>query len=112
MNTNANTLMRDPAWNAGKRACTLAMHPDDAATMSLADGQMVRIVTEAGKAEVELEVTPSTRKGQVIMPHGFGLNYEGKEYGANVNRLTKNTYRDKFAGTPLHRYVKCRVEVV
>ena len=27
---NANTLMRDPAWNEGKRACTLAMHPDDA----------------------------------------------------------------------------------
>jgi anaerobic selenocysteine-containing dehydrogenase len=112
MNKNANTLMRDPAWNAGKRACTLAMHPDDAATMRLADGQMVRIVTEAGKAEVELEVTSSTCKGQVIMPHGFGLNYEGKEYGTNVNRLTKNTYRDKFAGTPLHRYVKCRVEAV
>ncbi len=23
---NANTPMRDPAWNEGKRACTLAMH--------------------------------------------------------------------------------------
>ena len=31
MSMNANTLMRDPAWNEGKRACTLAMHPDDAA---------------------------------------------------------------------------------
>jgi anaerobic selenocysteine-containing dehydrogenase len=112
MNMNANTLMRDPAWNQGKRACTLAMHPDDAAGLNFVDGQIVRIVTEAGKADIELEITPATRKGQVIIPHGFGMNYEGKARGANVNRLTKNTYRDKFAGTPLHRYVRCRVEAI
>jgi anaerobic selenocysteine-containing dehydrogenase len=112
MSMNANTIMRDPAWNQGKRACTLAMHPDDAAVLSLTDGQKVRIVTEASQAEIELEVTPTTRKGQVIIPHGFGLIHDGKAYGTNVNRLTKNTYRDKFAGTPLHRYVKCRIEAV
>ena len=38
---NANTLMRDPAWNEGKRACTLAMHPADAAALNLKDGQQV-----------------------------------------------------------------------
>ena len=27
MDTNANTAMRDPAWNKGKRACTLYMNP-------------------------------------------------------------------------------------
>jgi hypothetical protein len=26
---NANSLMRNPAWNEGKRACTLALHPRD-----------------------------------------------------------------------------------
>ena len=45
----------------------------------------------------------------MVIPHGFGLVYEGKVYGANVNRLTKNTHRDHLAGTPLHRYVPCRV---
>ena len=112
MSMNANTLMRDPAWNQGKRACTLAMHPDNAAGLNLVDGQKVRIVTEAGQAEIELEVTPATRSGQVIIPHGFGMVYDGKTHGANVNRLTKNTCRDRFAGTPLHRYVPCRVEAV
>ncbi len=112
MSMNANTLMRDPAWNQGKRACTLTMHPDDAAALNIADGQIVRVITKAGKAEIEVEVTNATRKGQVIIPHGFGMVHQGKVYGANVNRLTKNTYRDKFAGTPLHRYVKCRVEAV
>ena len=54
---NANTLMRDPAWNAGKRDCTLAMHPADAEALKLMDGQQVRVTTEAGSAEIELEVT-------------------------------------------------------
>jgi len=112
MSMNANTLMRDPAWNQGKRDCTLAMHPDDAKQLHIADGQKVRVITEAGQAEIELEVTTGTRRGQVIIPHGFGMVYDGKTHGANVNRLTKNTYRDKFAATPLHRYVPCRVEAI
>jgi hypothetical protein len=35
--------------------------------------------------------------------------HQGVAYGANVNRLTKTTHRD-FLGTPLHRFVPCRVE--
>lgn len=108
---NANTLMRDPAWNEGKRACTLAMHPADAQALQIKDGQRVRITTEAGSEEIELEVTDEARKGHVVIPHGFGLVHDGKVYGINVNRLTKNTHRDQF-GTPLHRYVPCRVEAL
>ena len=108
---NANTLMRDPVWNEGKRPCTLAMHPADAASLKLTDGQQVRITTEAGAEEIELEITDAARKGHVVIPHGFGLVYDGKKYGANVNRLTKNTHRDQF-GTPIHRYVPCRVEAL
>lgn len=109
MDKNANTLIRNPAWNEGLRACTLTMHPNDANTLGLHDGQMVRVTTEAGSVEIELEVTDSARPGHVVIPHGFGLSYEGKAYGANVNRLTKNTHRDRLVGTPLHRYVPCRV---
>ncbi len=112
IDTNANTLMRDPAWNKGRRACTLAMNPEDAKGLDLTDGQMVKVTTEAGEVEIELEVTVSARQGQVIIPHGFGLEYNGQVYGANVNRLTKNTYRDRLAGTPLHRYVPCKVQPV
>ena len=112
MDMNANTLMRDPAWNKDRRACTLAMHPEDAKVSGFEDKQMVKITTEAGTEEIELEVTEATRPGQVIIPHGFGLEYNGKVYGANVNRLTKNTHRDHVAGTPHHRYVLCRVEAI
>ena len=108
---NANTNMRDPAWNGGKRACTLAMHPDDAAVLNLKDSQEVKVTTEAGSEEIELEITDTARKGHVVIPHGFGLVYNGVKYGTNVNRLTKNTHRDQF-GTPIHRYVPCRVEAI
>ncbi len=106
----ANTLMRDPAWLKGKRACTLAINPEDAKALGIVDGSKVKIVTEAGSEIIEAEVSDATRKGQVLIPHGFGLVQNGKTYGINVNRLTKNTYRDPLAATPLHRYVPCRVE--
>ncbi len=109
MDMNSNTAIRNPAWNEGRRPCTLMMHPEDAAGYGFQDGQTVRVVTEAGEEVIEVEVTTDTRKGQVIIPQGFGLVYDGKTFGANVNRLTKNTNRD-FVGTPLHRYVRCRVE--
>jgi anaerobic selenocysteine-containing dehydrogenase len=106
---NANTLMRNPEWNRGKRACTVAVSPADAEALGLADGQQVRVTTEAGSDLGELEVTDQVRPGMVLIPHGFGLIYNGEVYGINVNRLTKNTHRDPL-GTPLHRYVPCRIE--
>jgi anaerobic selenocysteine-containing dehydrogenase len=109
---NANTNMRNPSWNEGKRACTCIMNPADADSLGLKDGQMVRVTTEAGSVEVELEVTDQTCRRYVMIPHGFGLEYQGKTYGANANRLAKNTHRDRFAGTPFHRYIPCRVEAV
>ncbi|UCD82362.1 MAG: molybdopterin-dependent oxidoreductase [Desulfobacterales bacterium] len=111
MKYNANTLMRNPEWNKDKRACTVAVNPVDAEALRLHDGQQVRVTTAAGSEVGELELTDQTRRGMVLVPHGFGLNYEGKIYGINANRLTKNTHRDPL-GTPLHRYVPCRVEGV
>jgi len=112
MDTNANTLMRDPAWNRDRRACTAAMHPEDAEALNLQDGQMVKVTTEAGSVTIELQFTQTTRPGLVVIPHGFGLEYDGVTYGANVNLLTKNTHRDRLAGTPIHRYVPCKVAAI
>ncbi len=109
---NANSLMRNPAWNDGRRTCTLAMHPEDAESLNVQDGEKVKVVTEAATEWIELEITDEARKGQVLIPHGFGLRYRGVVHGINVNRLTKNTHRDRLAATPLHRYVPCRVEKI
>jgi anaerobic selenocysteine-containing dehydrogenase len=105
----ANTIMRDPAWNEGRRPCTMRIHPDDAKELGIADGEEVSIETEAGSAMVEAEVTDSSQRGQVVIPHGFGLVHLEKGHGANVNRLAPAKHRDRLAGTPLHRYIPCRV---
>lgn len=109
MDTNMNTLMRNPEWNKGKRACTVAISPEDAAQLALSDGQTVRVITEAGSAEGELQISSQIRQGMVLIPHGFGLIYGDSVYGINVNCLTKNTHRDPL-GTPIHRFVPCRIE--
>ena len=63
MDMNANTGMRDPAWNKGRRACTLAINPSDAEALGIVDKQMVRVVTEAGEETIEAEVTTGCQKG-------------------------------------------------
>jgi anaerobic selenocysteine-containing dehydrogenase len=102
--------MRDPAWNDNRNRCKLLVNPADANRLGLEDSMEAIVTTEAGSEEVTIEISDSVRVGQVILPHGFGLVYQGVKHGANVNRLTKNTHRDRFAATPLHRYVMCRVE--
>ena len=101
MDFNANSIMRDPEWNKGKRDCTVAMHPDDATRLGLKDGQAVRVSTQAGQESGELEVTDQTRPGLVLIPHGFGLIHQGQAHGINVNRLTPAANRDRLAATPL-----------
>ena len=89
----------------------MAVNPVDAEALGLRDGQQVRVTTAAGSEVGELQTTDQTCPGMVLIPHGFGLIYDGKVYGINANRLTKNTHRDPL-GTPLHRYVPCRVEAM
>ncbi len=106
---NINTLMRNPEWNKGKRDCTVCINPADAQSLGLADGQNVKVTTAAASETGELEVSDTVRPGTVLIPHGFGLVYDGQVHGINVNRLTKNNHRDPM-GTPLHRFVPCRIE--
>ena len=109
MDMVANANMRDPAWNEGRRACTLRIHPADAAELGIQDGQRAFIETETGSDTAETEVTAACHRGQVVIPHGFGLVHMERVYGINVNRLASGKHRDRIAATPLHRYIPCRV---
>jgi len=106
---NINTLIRGQEWNKGKRACTISVNPADAEKMGFSDGQNVKVFTAAGDEVGELQLSDQIRKGTVLIPHGFGLIYGDTVYGLNVNNLTKNTHRD-LLGTPMHRFVPCRLE--
>jgi len=110
MDTTANSLMRDPAWNKGRRVGCLAVHTNDAENLGLIDGDNARLTTKAGQVEVEVQISPFTRAGMVLMPQGFGLDFGDEKVGVNVNDLTDAGHRDRLAGTPYHRRVPCRLE--
>ncbi len=105
----ANSIMRDPAWNRGRRFCTLRIHPTDAQSLGIVNGDEVWIETDAASAKVEAEVTDQSHPGQVVIPHGFGLVHGEKTWGVNVNRLAPAGNRDRLAATPLHRNIPCRI---
>ena len=105
----ANTIMRDPAWNVGRRPYTMRIHPKDAEERGIRDGDLAFVETEAGSAKIEAEVTDSSHRGQVVISHGFGLVHGGETHGVNVNQLAPKKNRDRLAATPLHRYIPCQV---
>jgi len=106
----ANSIMRDPAWNDHEPVCTLLMNPEDAQALNIHNGEEAWVITEASRARIAVEISDIPARGTVMMPHGFGLVYDGEAYGVNVNQLTRNLHRDRLAATPLHRYVPCRVD--
>lgn len=106
----ANTIMRDPAWNDDKPVCTFLVSGKDSRSLGVKDGEEAWLITETSRVRVPVEVSDIPCGVSVVLPHGFRLSYEGKERGVNVNQLTRSTHREQIAGTPLHRYVPCRVE--
>jgi anaerobic selenocysteine-containing dehydrogenase len=87
----------------------MRIHSDDARELGLETGMEALIETEAGSLNVQVDVSNRPARGMVIIAHGFGLEYGGEVDGVNVNALAPATNRDRLAGTPLHRFIPCRV---
>ena len=107
----ANTIYRDFGWRRKDPDGSLRMSPDDAATLGISTGDQARITTATGSALARVEVTDRMLPGHVSIPNGFGLdNEDGTRSGIAPNELTSLDDRDKFAGTPHHKFVPARIE--
>lgn len=111
---NINHTMRDPNWIKGKHnTCVLTMNPADAKRLHIVEGQTVKLQTRIGELMLPAHISRETRRNSVIVPHGFGFTINGKPGpGVNINMVTDSRDIDRLAGTPIHRYVPCRVEPV
>ncbi|MEM1113663.1 MAG: molybdopterin-dependent oxidoreductase [Pseudomonadota bacterium] len=108
---SANTIYRDAGWRRKDAEGSLRLSPDDAASLGLASGGVARITTRGGTAIARVEVTDRMQQGHVSLPNGFGLdNSDGSRTGVAPNDLTSQDDRDRFAGTPHHKYVPARIE--
>ena len=90
----------------GRDRCTLLMHPDDAASRGLTDGQAVSVRSRVGALRVPLQVTADVMPGVVCLPHGWGHHREGMRLrvaeahaGVSLNDLTDEDRVDALCGT-------------
>lgn len=79
----------------GPDRCTLMIHPDDAATRGIDDGDLVEVASRVGAVTVAAEVTDDMMPGAVSLPHGWGHGRAGVGWqtaaahaGVSINDLT------------------------
>jgi anaerobic selenocysteine-containing dehydrogenase len=113
----ANTIIRNPAWRKKDRSGALRMNPDDARRMGAGEGSRVRLSTRRGSAEVLVELSDRMQPGHISLPNGFGVDFPDpngaqRTTGVAPNDLTRSEDRDWLAGTPWHKHVPARVEVL
>jgi len=114
----ANTIIRDPSWRKRDPEGALRVNPDDAARLGLDDGGRALLITRRGEAEVAVEVSDMMAPGHISLPNGLGLSHPrtghpGTEItGVAPNELTSSDDRDPIAGTPWHKHVPARLELL
>jgi anaerobic selenocysteine-containing dehydrogenase len=96
---NARRLVKGPA------RCTLLVHPHDAASRDLANGDLARLGSETGAIVVPVEVTDAILAGVVSLPHGWGHDRDGtrlgvarEQPGASINDVTSDIHLDTLSG--------------
>ena len=112
---NANQILRPPAWRKTDPDGALRIHPADLAELGLEVGGWVAVVTPTGRIVVRAEEDDSMRRGQIALPHGFGMSHpDGRggqvTNGPRINQITAAGDRDPIAGTPHHKDVPVRLE--
>lgn len=114
--TTSNTIIRDASWDKRGDAPSLFVHPVDAESLGLEDGDLANLETPSGNVRVTVAVSEEPRPGSISLPNGFGLDYANSDgtsvrVGAAPNELTESHRKDFFAGTPWHKYVPARLSL-
>jgi anaerobic selenocysteine-containing dehydrogenase len=93
-------MHNSPLLMRGDRAQRALVHVDDAAELSLADGDTVTVSSPWGRIEVVVRLTKDLVPGVVAVPHGWGHDSTGgwrvanRAGGANVNVLMSTAPQD------------------
>jgi anaerobic selenocysteine-containing dehydrogenase len=74
----------------------LRLHPDDAHSRSIAEGEPVRVFNDLGEVQCEATITPEIRPGTVSLPKGLWARSSFN--GATANALVPDTLTDIGAG--------------
>ncbi|MBV8967187.1 MAG: molybdopterin dinucleotide-binding protein, partial [Mycobacteriaceae bacterium] len=105
LRSNNSWLHNVPSLMKGRDRCTLLMHTADAQRRGVVTGDVVEVVSPAGKLRVPAEVTDAIKPGVVSLPHGWGHGKPGTRMsvangspGGNTNSLSPPTFIDEPSG--------------
>jgi anaerobic selenocysteine-containing dehydrogenase len=112
---NANQILRPPSWRRTDPDGALHVRTDELKSIDANEGDWVAVVSRTGRIVVKAEIDDSLRKGQLALPHGFGMavpdGHGGRvTNGPRINILTDANDRDPIAGTPHHKDMPVRLE--
>lgn len=112
---NANQILRPPAWRKTDHDGALWARSEDLAAIGAEAGDWVAVVSKTGRIVVRAAVDEGLRRGQVALPHGFGMSTPDGQggrvtNGPRINLITDATDRDPIAGTPHHKDIPVRIE--
>ena len=94
------------------------LHPEAAAALDIADGDLVEITTSGGSLQLKAQVSDRIRGDVVAVPQFWGHTYaSGQTYartrpGVNVNRLHTTDDRDRYTGMPVFNGRPCNLRRV
>ena len=101
---------------SSKHRCTMQLHPDDAASLGLSDGDPAVVTSRVGQVTVPVEITDGIRPGVVSIPHGWGhgdpdvkLRVAQEHAGVNTNILTDELGVDPVSGNSILNGIPVRV---
>jgi len=96
---NSHRLLKGP------NRCTVMIHPNDAKTLGLEEGDMATVSNHVGTIDIETEITGDIMPGVVSIPHGFGHGRKGVKLsvaasnpGVSMNDLTDPALVDDLSG--------------
>ncbi len=103
---NNSWMHNSPRLAKGPAACTLLVHPADAAARGLADGDEALVRSRVGEVRLPVTVSDTVAPGVVCLPHGFGHSRPGTALavaaarpGASFNDLADEERVDALSGT-------------
>jgi len=104
---------------SGKPRCTMLVHPDDAARLSLAADGRARVRSRVGTVDIPVELTDAIMPGVVSIPHGWGHDADGAQLGVaaaqpgvNTNLLADHDRLDPLSGTSVLNGIPVAIEPV
>ncbi len=118
LRSNNSWMHNLPALAKGPDRATLMIHPLDAQSLGIVDGQRVRVRSRVGEVTAPVFVTDEVMPGVVSLPHGFGhagittLRVAHGVAGANANALTDTAAIEPIIGTSILNGVPVTIEPV